>query len=187
MLISALGSALSAIFLAGAAPQPAPSPAANPAANPAPSAAPETLHKAYATMSLLSAPPGKGELQKGFLASLHRQYPARECPSGFRSNLRKAPEVEICVSYTGFEGRCERLGDDSFSCRVAFTLRVASPTHPGVLDKLESTERVIERDDFRFTRDWRGWHWDAAPETVDGLVPAEFRGRSPFNRVEASN
>jgi len=175
MHIAAIGSAIASLFFAGVSPD-APDPGG-----------PERIERAYATMSLLSAPPSAGELQEGFLASLHRLYPQQNCSAGFRSTLRKAPEVEICVSYTGFKGRCERMQEDAFSCRVAFTLRVVSPSHPGVLRKLSSTTVEIEREDLLFTHDWRGWLWNAAPETVDGLVPAEFRNRNPFSVEEARN
>ncbi|WP_139301201.1 hypothetical protein [Vannielia litorea] len=141
--------------------------------------------QAYATARLISPEPESGDLKSGFLNALNKQYPTNDCPSGFRSNLRKFPEVEICVTYSGFRGACKRLTEEAFNCQVAFTIAVASPTHPGVLDKLERTTTEIEREDFIFTHDWRGWRWKAAGDAVDALVPAEFRGRQPFSREEA--
>jgi len=174
MLLPAIGSVLSAIFFAQAAPEGTAVPDG-----------PERIIPAYATARLISPEPAARDLRQGFLNSLNKQYPTRDCPSGFRSNLRKFPEVEICVTYSEFRGRCARMQENSFSCRVAFRINVASPTHPGVLDKLESTTTVIEREDFIFMHDWRGWRWKADAATVDALVPAEFRGRQPFNREEA--
>ncbi len=166
MLLPALGSVLSAIFFTGAALSP-PEP-------------PERVIPAYATARLISPEPGSNDLRSGFLNALNKQYPTNDCPSGFRSNLRKFPEVEICVTYSDFRGACKRLTEDAFSCQVAFRIGVASPTHPGVLGKLKATSTEIEREDFIFTHDWRGWRWKATGDTVDALVPAEFRGRQPF-------
>lgn len=173
MLLPALGSIISALFLAQATPEIAASD------NDA------KVTKAYATPSLISPAPGAHELRSGFLNSLNKQYPTRNCPSGFRSNLRKFPQVEICVTYSDFRGICKRLRADAFSCQVAFSIAVNSPTHPKVFDKLERTSTEIEREDFVFTHDWRGWRWKADAATVDALVPAEFRGRSPFARADA--
>ncbi|MBY6151821.1 hypothetical protein KUV47_01240 [Vannielia litorea] len=172
MLLPALGSVLTAIFLHGPAE--------------APPVAPEAeIIQAYATARLISPEPVGNDLKRGFLNALNKQYPTNDCPSGFRSNLRKFPEVEICVTYSDFRGACKRLTENAFNCQVAFTIAVASPTHPGVLKKLKATTTEIEREDFIFTHDWRGWRWKAAGDAVDALVPAEFRGRQPFSREEA--
>ncbi|WP_210410541.1 hypothetical protein [Oceanicola sp. D3] len=171
MLLPALGSVLSAIFLSGPVD--------------APPEVPAKVIPAYATAKLISPEPHSGDLKRGFLNALNKQYPTNNCPSGFRSNLRKFPEVEICVTYSDFRGACKRLREDAFNCQMAFTIGVASPTHPGVLGKLKKTTTEIEREDLIFTHDWRGWRWQAEGDAVDALVPAEFRGRQPFSREEA--